>query len=224
MFYHIIWIIHIPLRENHRQRSALFFNASIRYFLRRYQKASPVRSSDFPQEALYTTAAGVSGLYSCISSVARRSIIPTLKKMTIVALCLARSRMLSLGGIAVRPSFLVRITVWLTPGSVLFLFQCSRSCNKGTDSRYHLIWNSKLFKGIHLFPVRTKNGWITGMDPRGHQPIRFCFLHHRKHFFQRHSSTVINRCIRLCIFKDLFIDQRTSINNDVCPVNDLFFL
>ena len=76
------------------------------------------------------TATGVSGRYSCLRIADISSSIPTLKKMIMVALCFARSTSFSFGGIGVRPSIRVRITVWLTPGRVYSFFNTAAVARK----------------------------------------------------------------------------------------------
>ena len=71
------------------------------------------------QVALYTSAAGSSGLRPAAKSSAESSAsIPELKKMTIVEPLSAMVRMPSPAGMGVRPESRVITTDWLIPGSV----------------------------------------------------------------------------------------------------------
>ena len=83
------------------------------------------------QLALYTTAAGVSGVYApCKSAVCTLSISPMDRKITMVAPCAARLASFSRSGTGVRPSMRVMMTVWLTVGRVYSAFSAAAAPQK----------------------------------------------------------------------------------------------
>ena len=78
----------------------------------------PLIITSSSQLALYTTAAGVSGVYPFMSSSTTFSIIEALKNTQMVALCEARLESLSASGTDVLPVSLVNITVCVSSGTV----------------------------------------------------------------------------------------------------------
>lgn len=68
---------------------------------------------------MYTSAAGVSGVYApCSRAACRPSSMPAERNTTIVAPWAASAAMPSRSGTGVRPAMRVMMTVWLTPGKV----------------------------------------------------------------------------------------------------------
>ena len=76
-------------------------------------------------------AAGVSAVYAPFSSsLCSRGSIPAERKTAIELPCSASRAMLSHSGTGVRPAMRVRITVWLTPGSVYSAFRAAAAPQK----------------------------------------------------------------------------------------------
>ena len=101
-----------------------------------------------------------------------------------------------------------------TRKGVLHLQRGSRSA-ECADARAVIIGNALFLEHIHLLPNRAVHARISGVQPHGRLPCRFCLIDHCQHLFECHLCAVVYLTAFFFILQQLRIDQRSRINNHI---------